>query len=533
MIPRRAAWLGFLLLALLIAYHLLALHRFGLATVGGITYPLLDDDVMISMHYGRNLAQGEGLVYNRGEAVEGFTNPLLTFVAAVLHLLPVPPPVIAWLLILLNLALSLGIALLLMRFWGDSPTEKIAGLIGAGFYVTLPHHAFFAYAGYEVYMQAALLLFVLRRIERMGLPEALALGLLPLTHGLGLVAWAVLVGALCLLPAESLHKRVLLAGLALAPALAYELFRLWYYGEPLPNTYWLKAGSGSLAGGVRYLLAWGGVVSPLALLGAYPLIARCERRVALMWLVLAAHALAVMALGGDIFPQYRFLFPCSALLAALAGRGVAQILACRPASSLRWQPGVLLAVTAAVAYAGLWKPFSSYRDSLPELEENRRWIIRHLALGLAIGRNTSPHATIAVFGLGYLGYYGGRYCIDMLGKTDRHIARVPPVPERPIGHNKTDFDYVLARSPDFIELDMEPPIDLEDTEGLREEQHDPYGYSADLALHPVFRRVYGPHPVRDVKGRPLSLYAKSRAASRSWRVAPAYFTGVSENSPHP
>ncbi|MFZ6019686.1 MAG: hypothetical protein ACOYXO_08750, partial [Chloroflexota bacterium] len=45
--------------------------------VDGVPYSALFDDMMISMTYARNLAQGYGLVWNPGgERVEGFSNPL-------------------------------------------------------------------------------------------------------------------------------------------------------------------------------------------------------------------------------------------------------------------------------------------------------------------------------------------------------------------------------------------------------------------------------------------------------------------------
>src|ERR671923_2324208 len=58
--------------------------------VGGWLTFALWDDAMISMRYGRNLAAGDGLVWNAGgERVEGITNPLWTVWMAALHVLPV------------------------------------------------------------------------------------------------------------------------------------------------------------------------------------------------------------------------------------------------------------------------------------------------------------------------------------------------------------------------------------------------------------------------------------------------------------
>ena len=49
----------------------------------------LVDDAMISMRYARNLAQGQGLVWNVGESpIQGFTNLGWTLILALFHLVP-------------------------------------------------------------------------------------------------------------------------------------------------------------------------------------------------------------------------------------------------------------------------------------------------------------------------------------------------------------------------------------------------------------------------------------------------------------
>jgi arabinofuranosyltransferase len=49
---------------------------------GSLTFCLFDD-AMISMRYAENLANGHGLVWNIGERVEGYTNPLMVLIMAV------------------------------------------------------------------------------------------------------------------------------------------------------------------------------------------------------------------------------------------------------------------------------------------------------------------------------------------------------------------------------------------------------------------------------------------------------------------
>jgi hypothetical protein len=59
--------------------------------VEGQRYFCLFDDAMISMRYAHNWANGEGLVWNPGERVEGYTNFGWTALLALCHLLKLSP----------------------------------------------------------------------------------------------------------------------------------------------------------------------------------------------------------------------------------------------------------------------------------------------------------------------------------------------------------------------------------------------------------------------------------------------------------
>ena len=82
------------LFAALLVGFLYYAWRYILATsfvIDGTRYYVLFDDAMISMRYAYNLAHGNGLVWNVGERVQGFTNPLWVLYMALFHLLPLPP----------------------------------------------------------------------------------------------------------------------------------------------------------------------------------------------------------------------------------------------------------------------------------------------------------------------------------------------------------------------------------------------------------------------------------------------------------
>ena len=56
----------------------LFIYKSSFVGIDGRRYFCLIDDAMISMRYAWNLSHGSGLVWNPGEYVEGYTNPLMT-----------------------------------------------------------------------------------------------------------------------------------------------------------------------------------------------------------------------------------------------------------------------------------------------------------------------------------------------------------------------------------------------------------------------------------------------------------------------
>ena len=65
-------------------FYAVFIARCGFSLGGRLGFTLFDD-AMISMRYARNLAEGHGLVWNPGERVEGYSNPLWTLWMALIH----------------------------------------------------------------------------------------------------------------------------------------------------------------------------------------------------------------------------------------------------------------------------------------------------------------------------------------------------------------------------------------------------------------------------------------------------------------
>jgi hypothetical protein len=460
--------------------------------IDGVRYFWLDDDEMVSMRYARNLAEGQGLVWNPGERVEGYTNLLWTLLMAAVHRLGLGDArssLVLKVACLLMVPAILRIAEELLRSFVPQPGLALPALLVP--LVLCRDLLFWAVNGFETTLSTLLFLWVLLRLlqERDAEPRPatfLLLSLIPLVRSDGLYVWAS--AALLALGLSRKRTTLRLLSLSLLPALLHVAFRYQYYGELLPNTYYLKlAGVGERTGrGLHSLHIFAhdhGALLLLAVAGAV-LIGRRE-----LWLLLAGLPVAAaysVAVGGDTFEGSRFLAHLVPLLFALAAASLATIGAGRRG----WVRAALSATFAAMALAG-----SGVRHPGALLSRNGHPRAGTIA-GVMISRHARPEATIAVFAAGAAPYFSHRRAFDMLGKTDAVLAHRPAVccPEW-IGHNKFDPAYSLGAAPDLV-LPLVPDalVQSEAEQGSQQRTSGDTYYLALLAS-PVFRAQYRSQPV--------------------------------------
>src|SRR5512141_1576323 len=137
--------------------------------INGTRYYVLFDDAMISMRYAYNLAHGNGLVWNIGERVEGFTNPLWVGYMAVIHLLPLPLSQMS-LPVQITGALLLGANLFFVRGIVEHFTSSLPAMLAAvaftAFYAPLIS---WGLLGMEVSLLALVLTAVVWQLQKKGL----------------------------------------------------------------------------------------------------------------------------------------------------------------------------------------------------------------------------------------------------------------------------------------------------------------------------------------------------------------------------
>ncbi|MFI5315058.1 MAG: hypothetical protein ACHQ6T_05125 [Myxococcota bacterium] len=351
-------------------------------------------------------------------------------------------------------------ALLTRRLLPRAPlTAGVTALVVAA----NPYVAAWGGAGLETTLFAALALAAAlplsgRAVDRRAFVTASALALLlALTRPEGVAVYAALALAVFFSLEGDLRRRigVLAPGAALFGLLggAYFAWRVSYFGDWLPNTFYAKSGftAAHALRGAGYLLGFAAnpfvwLELPLVLVGAVSAWRTRERAVAASAAALLA---AVVAVGGDGLPMYRFLVPAIPLLAVLAALGASAL-----ASGLRSR-GAQSATPVAALVGVLALSLLPLHDAQYALmvEQRDYEIPTWRAVGETLGRALPRDALVAAVPIGALGWYSDLRILDMVGLTDRAIAHAPVATGSGwAGHEKHDGRYVLSRRPDAILL---------------------------------------------------------------------------------
>lgn len=474
------------LFALLVLGYIYYCQRYIAATsfvIEGKTYYVLFDDAMISMRYAYNLAHGNGLVWNPGERVEGFTNPLWVGIMAIVHLFPIGLNETGLYIQILGASL-LTLNLFFVRKIVEHFTDDLFAMLSAAaltaFYAPLNS---FGLLGMEV----SLLVVVVSAAVWMTLKSGtrfnpwlyLLLAVSTLVRFDMAVPYLVIFAVLWVVQREN-RKQHLFWGLGLLVLFlgAQTLARYGYYGAWLPNTYYLKVeGWNNTLKILRGLYAlvqfvyfsnWVLMFLPLTLL-----LFRRDWQVILPALVLLGQIAYSVSVGGDAWEHHgganRYIVLAMPLFFAAFAWSAVELLK-KAAGSVRvryaaeagWRIVFVIAFSFSLlnfnALMGEWK--SIERWYLARRPDYVAGSDRNLQIALALEKVTLPGASIAVIGAGTIPYLlPDRYAIDILGKADPYIAHqnvrtpmgIPDIPNMRPGHMKWDYAHTFGKlKPDVI-----------------------------------------------------------------------------------
>lgn len=436
------------------------------------------DDAFISYRYAINFVDGNGLVFNVGERVEGYTNLLWVLLIALSVKFGFAAPVAGhWLCvatgILLLLASYLYTAILLPR-----PARALA-VLSPLLLLSCNSFVLWTSSGLEQGFFAALVTLALTAttLGRAWLSCVICI-LATLTRPEGALVAALLLN----IPWVSALVSHRLSGyrhvlLSMMPAIGFAifivlltLFRWMYYGDIFPNTFHAKVGGIPFQFGMNYVLQFlaDGPVFFCAGMILSALVITRYRLGFIVWLVFFAYILSVR---GDVFRNGRFFLPVLPVM--IAGGVAATYAAWRVSKGFAIFAAALLMASVIVSlYVQVlsgWPPrldlkfvfkhefpYSMKRDEHHVHdawgeEESIKW-----RLPLIKAEQPSIRLVASV-GIGRIAYYGRDIQIlDLVGLVDKTVAKSKRgMPKGALllpGHQRSDPDYVFSRKPDLIDI---------------------------------------------------------------------------------
>lgn len=402
----------------------------------------MQDDAFISFRYADNFARGHGLVWNEGERVEGYTNFLWTLLISLPLRFGYDPIKASYAFGLacftLSLIFTFALALNLLRSKAYALLSVV--LLGTNF-------TFSSYAkgGLETQMQACLVTVTIwllfRSINKsawnagamLSLSLLLALAVLTRPDSMLMVVVVLPVAIFFLFKTESgASQRITRIGALIVPfALIVGVWLRWkiaYYGDALPNTYYVKLGSPvSLWYGFMYVCSffesyWLVLFPLLFLIAAPKLFKKSNFALLVVSILIVLWFTYTIKAGGD-FMEFRFLVPVLPLLFILTVWTMRTCIESRRLQAALVAMMLLGSLNHALTFKSVLFPKGI--ESIEELGEHLDSPLTNWAgVGKLFGEvfADDPHVTIAVAPAGAIPYYSHLHSIDILGLNDKWIA---------------------------------------------------------------------------------------------------------------
>ena len=483
--------------SLIIIGYIYYIYRYIIATsflIGDTTYYVLFDDAMISMRYAYNLAHGLGPVWNAGERVEGFTNPLWVGIMALVHLLPIglnQTGVVIQIIGASFLTLNLFLVKKIVEHFTDDLFAMLAAVTLTAFYAPLNSYGLLGMeVSLLVLMLTAVIWLILKNENRFTISIYILLAISTFVRFDMAVPYLVIFAILFVVQKENRKQHLIWGlGLLILSLGGQTLARYLYYGALLPNTYYLKVEGWPFALRIlrglyalvqfAYYSNWVLILLPFTLF-----LFRRDWKVVLLSFVLIGQVAYSVYVGGDAWENHgganRYIVIAMPIFFVAFSWSAVELLK-KAAETILAQGGVPAAGDSGKSLFGTgWRvvflilfTFSllNFNALIGEWKSIERWNFtrrpdyvagsdRNLQVALAIENVTSPGASVAVVGAGTIPYLlPDHYAIDILGKADPYIAHqnvrtpmsIADVPFMRPGHMKWDYAYTFGKlKPDVI-----------------------------------------------------------------------------------
>jgi arabinofuranosyltransferase len=449
------------------------------------------DDEMIALRHLRNFFHHQGLNWNPGEKVEGYTSFLHLFFSAVIIWFTgdflLAPRIVNF--IFFGLMLFSAWRLFKKRFPGADEVRMVLFTMFLLVVVTYPGNIIWIYGGLETVTYTSILFMSISGF--LYLPgtlqnriwSGLLFAMAAMTRPDGILFFGICAAQLFIVSAKGRTWRLFFAFTIsfLVVYGCYFVCRYHYYGLLLPNTFYAKTNFtlAKIHSGIRYVMRF--ALSILFIIGTIGFLFWQNRpsgllttRVRLLLLSICIYAGYIIIYGGDHMPGFRFMIPLLPIIALL----------CAELSSRLPIRDVFIATILLIGNILFIPAFDPVEFS--DAKETDTAAFNGALVGNYLNSVLPADQLIATNSAGAIPFFAsGHRFIDMLGICDTTISRRKIIPmlaswQQVPGHEKGDGNYVLSRHPDIIILGP--------SEGT---EHTIWFLSdAEILSNPLFKKEY-------------------------------------------
>lgn len=445
----------------------------------------IQDDAYISLEYAKNFAQGNGLVFNIGQRVEGFTSFLWISILTIPFMLNINPEIFAQVLSIsfgvLNLILTYFLSRVIVGKYKNKDVNSYFHFVPVIMLMISGTFYYWAVSGMETTLYTfSCMLGVYYYLIRNKRIVYLYLSIIFLTLAfLTRQEAAIIIGIFILdFIIEQLRnnnyilnfkklfsaKLIIFLSIFIIPTVIFILFRFSYFGYLFPNTFYAKTGitSDYLSAGLQYTGAFFEkylLYGSIFILPIFLLIKREYReKIILLYAIIFSYIIYIIFVGGDVLAMHRFFIPTLPLIYVLFTRFLLYFLGWL---SINFKNKILtVSIATLILFAvTLNIHLNSYDEAvkMSRKEQGLTYSMKSIALAMKNKKKIKgEQILIAASTVGALKYFSDCEVLDMLGLTDKYIAHNPSpikaISEYNTGWKEKNYNvnYVLSQKPDYI-----------------------------------------------------------------------------------
>jgi hypothetical protein len=451
-----------------------------------------EEDAYLSYRYALNLVRGNGLVYNVGERVEGFSNPSWTLLLAVFNYIGLPFRFTAFMMaVIFDLVIFLLLRKISISLFADTLLARLPLLMLAiftAFHTSLDN----GLEGSLWSLSLVILLFGVVYQNKTIILSGSLLTLVTRPEGIFIYGFSLAYIIYIIIKKEEYPQLKSYTGIFISLGIGLLLFfiRYIYYHDWLPNVVWSKLANGNfkpqisylyiIKKGIVYYLRYLDVIGMLnfTLLVVSIVASRLRKDLVVFCLLLIVfNVVLVINNGGDWMFDYRLLtpyFPVYIILITITIHTLITIVKIKPG----WVFGIL-----ALANFNRLIDINLLFNSLPTAPS--KWVTALISdpateYAVLVGNDSKritvkdimqPNEKIVLEAGGRQGYILNRfYVIEMHGLTDKEITKnnnrytyLAPT------WGKVNWIEVFKKNPDYLKFHYPAQlIDLVSLPGMKE-----------------------------------------------------------------